>query len=186
MNVSLYARSLNLFCDALRHEAHVLELACGPGNITRYLLQKRPDLKILATDLAPNMLVIAKEHNPTAEFKLMDCRDLTQIKQKVDAIVCAFCFPYLTKREVQHLIGDAANLLNKGGMLYISTMEDSYEKSGIERSGSGHQIMIYYHELAHIQELLNEHGLTALDIDRKVYQHNGKHTTDLLIVAAKL
>jgi ubiquinone/menaquinone biosynthesis C-methylase UbiE len=48
MNVDLYRESLDLFCDTIvKENASVLELACGPGNVTKHLLQKRPDFKIL-------------------------------------------------------------------------------------------------------------------------------------------
>src|ERR1041384_5020078 len=73
--------------------AKVLELGCGPGNITSYLHSKRPDLTILGTDLAQKMLEIAKEKNPTAKFELLDCRDVWKLKENFDAIVIGFCIP---------------------------------------------------------------------------------------------
>src|ERR1043165_1092851 len=80
MDVQQYSRSLDIFCAQVKKDAGILELACGPGNITKYLLQKRPDLEILGTDLAPNMLELAKQHNPQAIFQLMDCRDIGKLE----------------------------------------------------------------------------------------------------------
>ncbi|MBL0118570.1 MAG: class I SAM-dependent methyltransferase [Saprospiraceae bacterium] len=71
-----------------------------PGNVTKYLLDKRPDFKMLATDLSPKMLEIAKEHNPSATFSLLDCKDIDQLKGSYDGIMCSFAFPYLSKEEV--------------------------------------------------------------------------------------
>src|ERR1700751_220505 len=80
MRLDAYHDSFDLFCRSIKKEnAAVLELACGPGNITRYLLKQRPDLNILATDLSVNMLALAKKNNPTAAFKLMDCRDIDKL-----------------------------------------------------------------------------------------------------------
>src|SRR6185295_3669822 len=77
MDVNLYAGSFDFFCDAAKKQnAKILEIACGPGNITSYLLNKRPDFKILGIDLAPNMIALAKINNPKADFQLMDCRDI--------------------------------------------------------------------------------------------------------------
>ena len=51
MNVDLYSESFDLFCNAIQKEnATILEIACGPGNITKYLLNKRPDFNILGID----------------------------------------------------------------------------------------------------------------------------------------
>ena len=84
MDVSLYADTLDLFCDSLaKEDASVLELACGPGNITRYLINKLPNLKVLATDLSFTMLELAKKNNSEANFELLDCRDISKLSQKI-------------------------------------------------------------------------------------------------------
>ena len=47
MNVDLYKDSLSFFCQNIKTEnPEILEIACGPGNITKFLLDKNPDLKI--------------------------------------------------------------------------------------------------------------------------------------------
>lgn len=46
MNLDLYNDTYDLFCSRIvKKEASVLELGCGPGNITKYMLSKRPDFK---------------------------------------------------------------------------------------------------------------------------------------------
>jgi len=144
MDTAIYHETFNLFCDLVNQPgAQILELACGPGNITRYLLNKRPDFKVLGTDLAPNMLTLARINNPEAEFELMDCRDINNLSTKYDGIMCGFCLPYLSKEEAVHLIQDASTLLLPNGVLYISTMEDDYSTSGEQTSSSGEKIYIY-------------------------------------------
>lgn len=59
-DVGRYKSSLDRFLDLLPMDARVLELACGPGNVTRYLIEQRPDLRILATDLAPEIVEVAR------------------------------------------------------------------------------------------------------------------------------
>ena len=73
MDVGLYQDTFDLFCTSIAQEkAYILELGCGPGNITRYLLKQRPGFKILGIDLAPNMIELAQMNNPNAAFRLMD------------------------------------------------------------------------------------------------------------------
>ena len=77
MDLAMYIDTFEPFIKALpRLNARVLELACGPGNITCYLLTHRPELSILATDLAPNMLTLAQQNNPQVEVALLDSRAL--------------------------------------------------------------------------------------------------------------
>jgi ubiquinone/menaquinone biosynthesis C-methylase UbiE len=185
MDVSLYNDTFDLFCDKITKEnASILELACGPGNITKYLLNKRPDLKILGIDLAPNMLELAKINNPAAEFKLMDCRDIGTINKKYDAIMCGFCLPYLSKEGAVKLIGDASKILESKGLIYISTMEDDYHKSGIRRGSYGDEIYIHFHQADYLADALIENNFKLIEIQRKDFLNpDGTTTIDLILIA---
>jgi len=187
MDVGLYHDTFDLFCNSITKEnAEILELACGPGNITRYILNKRPDFKILGIDLAPNMIELAKRNNPTATFQCMDCRDIRLLGKKYDAVMCGFCLPYLSKEESVQLINNVYNLLEFNGLLYISTMEDDYAKSGLERSSSGDQMYIHYHEADYLTQALLENGFKIIEMQRKEYpKQDGSKTTDLVIIAGK-
>lgn len=187
MDVSLYSDSLNRFCDNIaKQDAAILELACGPGNVTKYLLEKRPDFKILGTDLAPRMLELAKINNPQATFELMDCRDLGKISETYDGIVCSFCLPYLSKEETAKLLQDAFKVLMPGGVLFLSTMEDDYEKSGWEKGSSGEAVFMHYHRAEFLVAELERNGFTIDDVQRKNYEgRDGAPVTDLLLIAKK-
>jgi ubiquinone/menaquinone biosynthesis C-methylase UbiE len=187
MNVDLYKDTFDLFCNTISNKnAEILEIACGPGNITKYILKKRPGFRITGTDLSPNMLELAKLNNPGAGFQLMDCRQLDKVGKKYDAIMCGFCLPYLSKKEAVKLISDAAALLNLNGVLYLSTMEDDYSKSGFKKGSTGDEIYMHYHEAAYLEEALKENNFKIADLQRKEYPaEDGTQTTDLIIIAVK-
>lgn len=186
MDVSLYGNTFDFFCDHIPNNGEILELACGPGNITKYLLNKRPDLNILGTDLSVNMVEIAKKNNPTAEFQLMDSRAIGKVKKKYDAIMCGFCLPYLSKEETQQLIQDASKVLEPKGVLYISTMEDDYEKSAFKKGSGGDEIFMHYYRAEFLTEVFKENGFTILDLQRiESFMTDGTKVVDLVIIAEK-
>lgn len=187
MNLELYHHSFDLFCDSIKKkDAEILEVACGPGNITKYLLQKRPDLKILGTDLAPNMIALAAINNPTARFELMDARRIDQLSKKYDAIMCGFCFPYFSKEEALKFISDTSGRLNENGVLYISTMEDDYSKSAFKKGSAGDEIFMHYHQADYLTNSLKENGFSILGLKRQDYpESDGTNTTDLILIAKK-
>jgi trans-aconitate methyltransferase len=187
MDTGLYHDTFDLFCRNIKKEnACILDIACGPGNITKYLLSKRPDFKILGIDLAPNMIALAAINNPSAEFQIMDCRDISTTGKKYDAIMCGFCLPYLSKEETEQLIKDVSALLNTNGVFYISTMEGDHSKSALKTSSSGDQIYQHFHEAGYLVKALEENGFIIIDLRRKVYQGNdGATITDLVIIAGK-
>ncbi len=187
MNVDMYADTFDNFCNTIKKQnAEVLELACGPGNITKYLLKKRPDFKILGTDLSLNMVELAKQNNPEAEFLLMDCRDLLALNKKYDAIMCGFCLPYLSKEDALKLIANGSEILNTGGVIYISTMEDANSNSGFEAGSTGDKIFMNYHEAEYLIETLEKNKFKIIDLQRKHSPPNAsKKTSDLFIIAQK-
>ena len=68
MDLELYNESYDAFCNSIAKEnANILEIGCGPGNITKYLLLKRPNYQIYGIDVAPNMIELARQNNPTAK-----------------------------------------------------------------------------------------------------------------------
>jgi ubiquinone/menaquinone biosynthesis C-methylase UbiE len=188
MNVDLYSESFDLFCKSIETEnAEVLELACGPGNITKYLLNKRPDFNILGTDLAPNMIDLAKKNNPNAEFRLLDCREILTLDQKFDAIISGFCLPYLTKEEAVQFIINSFEVLKPGGILYISTMEDDYSKSGLKKGSTGDEIFMHYHELEYLKEAIELAKMKIIKFYRQNFPtQDGTKVVDLIIIAQKL
>lgn len=188
MNVDLYGDTFDFFCDRMpKPNSTILELACGPGNITKYLLGKRPDLKILGTDLAPNMIRLAQENNPTAVFRLMDARDLAKTGKQYDGVMVGFCLPYLTKEETKKLIADTLKVLNPGGCVYFSTMEDDHGKSGYRKGSQGDEIFMHFYTGAFLVETLEENKFQILLSERKISEMtDGSKVTDLIIIAKKV
>ncbi|HMT28706.1 MAG TPA: class I SAM-dependent methyltransferase [Bacteroidia bacterium] len=187
MDVSLYHESFTLFCNNLKKQnAEILELACGPGNITWYLLNSRPDLVITGTDLSPNMIELAKENNPQADFHVMDCRDISKITTPYDGIMAGFCFPYLNKTEAIKFIQDASKLLKSGGILYISTMEDDNHKSGLRKGSQGDELFMNFHEAGYLTTALTANNFTLIELQRILtHPPDGSTVVDLILIARR-
>jgi 2-polyprenyl-3-methyl-5-hydroxy-6-metoxy-1,4-benzoquinol methylase len=186
MDLDLYNDTYDRFCELVKPgKARILEIGCGPGNITRYILAKRPDLILEGIDVAPAMLELAKKNNPTADFKVMDCRNIDTLNTTYDAILCGFCLPYLSKDDCHKFIKDCAALLNTGGILYFSAIEDEYSKSGMETSSDGeHSMFVYSHEAAYLQQWLGNYGFEDIEVIRKQYpKADGTVSVHIIFIA---
>jgi ubiquinone/menaquinone biosynthesis C-methylase UbiE len=187
MDMDLYNDTYDIFCKQIeKSNAKVFEIGCGPGNITRYLLSKRPDFKIEAIDTSHNMIRLAKENNPTASFKVMDCRQIDTITDKFDAIMCGFCIPYLSKDHCLKLLKDCSSLLYSEGVLYLSAIEGDYSKSGYETGSSGDKMYVHYYGQEYLQRTLELNNFEVIDLIRK---HDPKtshrSSTHIIFVARK-
>jgi cyclopropane fatty-acyl-phospholipid synthase-like methyltransferase len=163
MDLDIYNSSYDLFCNSIRiTNSQILEIGCGPGNITRYLMARRPDLTILATDVSRNMIALAREALPLVDFRELDCREISVLKTIYDGIVCGFCMPYLSEKDVETLIRDCYTLLSTGGVIYLSFVEGEPSQSGYQVSSSGSRIYFYCHQSALMNQLLTKTGFDML------------------------
>lgn len=161
MNLSLYNQSYDLFCDLLpAGQIRLLEVGCGPGNICRYLLNKRPDLDILGTDQSLNMLALAEKNNPGARFMRLDARELSSLSESFDALVSGFCLPYLDPHAVRRFFADAYALLNKNGLLYLSFVEGPHGKAEWQEGSSGDRSCFWYFETERLCAELRHAGFS--------------------------
>ncbi|MCE3227426.1 MAG: methyltransferase family protein [Bacteroidetes bacterium] len=187
MDLDSYDPSYVSFCGLVKKQnAAILEIGCGPGNITRYLLKKRPDFKIFAIDAAPNMIALAKKNNPAATFEVMDARKIGNLSQKFDAIISGFCMPYLSKEECEQQIKDCHALLNENGIFYFSVIEDSYSKSGFEDTTDGKgKFHVYYHEENYLRAFLEKNNFDVVEQSRVHFNKADDSTLVTLIFIAK-
>jgi 2-polyprenyl-3-methyl-5-hydroxy-6-metoxy-1,4-benzoquinol methylase len=190
MQIDLYEKSLKLFCKEInRSDATILDIGCGPGNISQFLINRNSDYHLLGIDIAPKMIELAKINNPSAQFTIMNCKDIKQLDKSYDGIVSGFCLPYLSKVETVQFITDATSLLNHKGVLYLSTMEDEHSKSGLVGPSSGGQdaTHIYYYKAEFLTQLLIKNNFNIIDIQRQNHPHyKGKSTKDIIIIAKKV
>jgi trans-aconitate methyltransferase len=188
-NIEGYIPSIDKFCKLIKTKnPKILELACGPGNITKYVKQKFPHSEYLAIDLASNMIEIAKTQVNDVEFRLLDVREISKIDNKFDAIMCSFCLPFLSKSDAYTLIADCADRLNKDGVIYISTMEGDESKAGFETTSftGSSEVYFNYHEKQDLEKALLDNGFIIKEFKRQEFHEpNGITLIDLIFIGTK-
>lgn len=186
MDIDLYNFTYDLICETVDKEnAKLLEVGCGPGNITKYLLSKRPDFDIYGIDIAPNMIELARRNNPTASFAIMDLRQINELEAKYDGIICGFCLPYLSQTESAKLISDCSKLLNETGLLYISFVEGNPDESDYQINSSGERMFFYFHDLDELTEQLINNDFEVIQNFKVEYKKSGNEKDFHTILLAK-
>jgi SAM-dependent methyltransferase len=187
MHLDLYNETYDLVCELLPiKNAKILELGCGPGNITKYILSKRPDFNIYGLDSAPNMIELAVKNNPTANFHVMDCREIHEIKDSFDGVVCGFIVPYLSPLEAEKLVADVNQLLENNGLFYLSFVEGDALKSGFKTTSTGDRSYFFYHEMDEIFKHLIQSSfeiLKVFNVDYKISEN--EFETHTIIMSRK-
>lgn len=185
MHLNLYDESYDVFAALVNKEdANIFETGSGPGNIAYYMLGKHPGWKWLGTDVAPAMIDLAKANNPTANFEVMDSREIGSIDQKFDGIISGFCIPFLSQEDCCAYFKDCCNLLNDKGLLYLSFMEGNYEDSTYKTGSTGQQVFFHYHPWDIIKQQLNTAGFGIEKIFKVQYQRNGSQKEEHTVLIA--
>lgn len=186
MYLDLYNESYDLFATLVNKEdAAILEFGCGPGNICHYMLQQQPGWKWLGTDVAPAMIELAKENNPTAVFEVMDARDAANISQQFNGIVSGFCLPFLSQEDCAVFFKEAARILSPEGILYLSFMEGPYENSTYKTGSNAQQTFFHYHPMNVLEAQLQHAGLAIEQVMQVPYKRNENEAEMHTIVIAR-
>ena len=186
MDLDLYNDTYDFICNSIaKYNAKILEIGCGPGNITKYLLSKRPDFDVFGIDFAPNMIELAKKNNPSASFAIMDSRKIDELKTKYDGIVCGFCLPYLSHLDSQKFITDCNNLLNDEGLIYISFIEGDPNKSDFQIGSTGDRCFFNFHNLDNLKTQLVENKFEEWKLFKVEYKSKTEIEIHTIIIAKK-
>nr|WP_256435642.1 class I SAM-dependent methyltransferase [Aliikangiella sp. G2MR2-5] len=191
MDFPHYQQTYRPLLDMLQGRSiSLLDIGCGPGNVSQYLLAHHSELSVYGIDLSPQMVELAQTNNPDASFEVMDSRNISSISSKFDCIVCGFCIPYLSPNETLKLFRDIESLLNADGVLYLSCMEANAEQEmGIPRvqaSSSGEQMYTYHYSFNWLKKNLLIAGLDLLSYKKLLYpSEEAESVYDLFLYVTK-
>jgi 2-polyprenyl-3-methyl-5-hydroxy-6-metoxy-1,4-benzoquinol methylase len=186
MDLNLYNDTYLKFCELVnKTNATIFEIGCGPGNITKHLIAKRPDFQIYAIDVSPNMIQLAKANNPSAHFSVMDCREIGSLTLKFDGVISGFCMPYLSKEDNSQFIKNCSNLLQQGGIFYFSTIKGNYNNSGFVAASTGDHSFVYYYDEEYLYDELVKNSFELIEVIYKLSPVAAGSALDDMIFLAK-
>ncbi len=186
MGLELYASSLTLFAGLLKKGTRLLDLGCGPGNVSRFLGERVSEIETTGIDLSKEMVKLARKNVPQAEFLVGDIRDLHLPEASRDAVTAAFCLPFLHDHEALDLIREIEKVLKPGGYLYMSCMEGTGEGFETTSFSGGNSVFMNYFSESFMREAFAKNGLGVLDYLPQGYpEEDGTVTTDMIFIVEK-
>ncbi len=185
--ITLYDASYERFCTLIKSDSpSILEIGCGPGNVTRWLKSRLPKSTILATDFALEMLEVAKTVINDVQFEVLDARNIQSLEQTFDAIMCAFCIPYIIKEDLNSFIKGASEKLKDSGIIYVSSIDDDYKNSPLHLDRPAPSMPVRYYRESDITSLFEQQGIKHLETIRVNYPlPTGKNQIHMIILGRK-
>jgi ubiquinone/menaquinone biosynthesis C-methylase UbiE len=119
-------RYLKRFVKLVPKQSRILDIGCGTGDDTKFLLRK--GFKVTSIDSSKEMLSIAKKKIPNHKFLLKDMRKISYPAESFQGIVSAFSLQHTTKKEAAGLVKKLGVFLKKGGVFYLALQEGEGKK----------------------------------------------------------
>jgi len=108
--------------------ARVVDLGCGPGNLTRLLAQRWPDARVVGVDSSPEMVASARRDVPELAFEVADLRDWAAAgAEPVDVLVSNATLQWLP--EHLDLLPALVATVRPGGWLAFQVPGNFHEPS---------------------------------------------------------
>ncbi|NNK90375.1 MAG: class I SAM-dependent methyltransferase [Saprospiraceae bacterium] len=167
----------------------ILDIGCGPGNLTHAISELFPEADITGIDLSSEMLKIAKSRIPKAKFRQMNSNSISRIASVYDLVVAGFLLPYLNQNELKKLIHDLSIILEPGGIFFMSTMihKRGFLEEDVRRADNHDETLpTFYHTEEAITDFTVRNGfhlVHANNIDNPGYIDN--NISDLILVFQK-
>jgi ubiquinone/menaquinone biosynthesis C-methylase UbiE len=182
-----YDRFYQMFAEHIPEMgASVVDIACGPGNVAAYLSRERPDVSVVGVDLAKNMVKQARARVPSAEFHVLDCRELHRLKRTFQGAAFAFGLSYLTDTDAGRFFTSLNQVLCPGGALLLSTITGQCARSGYESSSAGDRVFMVYRTPIEVRRLVESYGYSIEFAETVPSPSNATvQSSDVILVAKR-
>lgn len=106
--------------EKLPKDAHILEIGCGTGLLTQEIRHVWPGATLIATDLAPDMLLVAGKRGAASQLLAMDGEAPAFEGRWFDIILSSLAFQWFD--DMGAALARLHGLLKPGASLYFATM----------------------------------------------------------------
>lgn len=134
-----WADSAYKFLGYLQKADRILDVGCGAGLKTRYLIEK--GFNVIGIDFSEEMIRLAKDYCPEGEFYVKDIREPLNLGF-FDGIFAQAVLLHIPKSEVIEVIVEFKNSLKENGYLYLAVKEqrpDEKDEQIVEENDYGYK-----------------------------------------------
>jgi ubiquinone/menaquinone biosynthesis C-methylase UbiE len=114
---------------------HVLEIGCGTGQVTGWLLDVVQPGRVTAIDFSPAMLALARQRGVQAEFRCLDVCSANLGAASVDVAFCLHSFPHF--RDQSAALANIARAIRPGGELILLHLDGRLHVNQFHRQMGG-------------------------------------------------
>jgi len=170
------------FLLLLPKKAKILDIGCGPGGFVKYAIEKGFDAR--GIDLSENMISIAKQRVPSAQFSIMDMEKMTFPDNSFDAIFCTYTVIHTPASKIKAVLSEFNRVLKQKGIMYLVVFKGQGESYIDEPLMKGQKIFTKYFSQPEIKDLLKQTNFSIIEITEK-FEGGDMGAEELYVMAQK-
>lgn len=119
MSQKAYDRNLlDKFSNLLPKDSLICDAGCGPsGHIGKYLFDKGH--RVIGIDISQKCIEIAKDYNPSMDFRVMNMMNTTFASDSFDGIISFYSIIYTPKQHIDKIFAEFRRILKPNGKLVL-------------------------------------------------------------------
>ncbi len=165
---SVWAEEFEKFRE-LQSQGSILDIGCGTGADSFWFIEN--GYEYLGIDGSQNMVAIAKENNPNAQFQVMLYEEIPQLRRKFNGFWAASSLLHIPKSSIKEILGIIKQVILPGGVGFISLKEGTGEKNEVWQDSGASRFFAYY-EQQEFSKILELAEFSILSSGRKASKLN--------------
>jgi ubiquinone/menaquinone biosynthesis C-methylase UbiE len=167
---------LRQFAAENKAKGKMIDLACGPGQTTKFLAENGVE-NIIGTDLSPGMITKAKELNPALQFQTADMLKLDFPDQYFASAVAFYAIVHFNDNQLGTAFAEINRVLTVGGQFLLSFHIGDEIFHRDEFFGVAVDIDFCFFRTEKIIELLKGANFKIIDAIERYPYENVEHTS---------
>lgn len=163
--------------------SEVLELGCGAGKNTEWLLSKATH--VTGVDFSEEMLNLAKEKIKEGDVRFILADISTEwnfVSSKIDLLTCSLVLEHI--KDIDFIFKQAANSLKANGLFYIGELHPFKQYQGskarFETSDGIFELECFVHHISDYFQCAEDNGFRCIQL-KEWFDNDIKGTTPRLI-----
>lgn len=152
--------ALERFSQLLPQPGPVLDIGCGPGDVTAWLHAK--NIQAIGLDLSASMLEEARRLHPDVHFQLGDIRNVSEHEECYAGLTAFYSLIHFATEELGEIVKDLRDALISDGLLLIALHVGDERIHLTDWFGETVDVVTFFHRPEAVIERLNFAGFEVV------------------------
>lgn len=156
---------IDKFLSFLPKKATILDVGCGPGQHTNYMIEK--GFNVEGIDLSKEMIRIAKKKVPEGIFSIKDIRNLSFSDNSFDGLLAAYSLIHIPTKELHLTLRGFYRVLKPKGYMLLIVQKGKSDQIVDEPLKEGEKTFINFFTKKRLSNYLSDVGFSIVDMIEK-------------------